>query len=642
LLALSPWLPAQAIVLVDDATLVGSDSKPASSLFRLDAAGRYELVLRDVGFPDPLSSLQVAVTAGSRRVAVLNAPGTLQFDAAAGQHAFQVAGIGASPRGSGSFAASLTATATGAAVAQYSDGVTTLQPSPPVGQSTIQTQLEIAGSGRHALSVEDLRIPAPLAVVAVLLSRGGVEVARLSAAGTRAEFDATPGRYDLLLVAQAGTATAAGALGVRVAEVASSVNVFEQTYPVGRLAAGDPVTLPAAGTYTLRVSDLRFPVALGRVAAAMTRGAAVIATLDGEGEVAVNTGAGEVLVYALPTAAAPTQLGAMTVDLRRDGTTVFSRLHTATPPATSSDASLQVAEVTVAGSAHRATLTDFDFPGVLAELQFAAFQSGRELGRRAGAGTLEFTPAPGTLSLLVAARPATTLGSGLYGLRLATVAGGSVVWETTQAVGAGFERRIVRIPSAGSYDVAVTDLRFPAPFAEISAAVTRGTERIGFVFGGGAFSFNATPGDHFVNVITRVNSTARFGLYGLQVASTPPPPDLSLVADPARVPSGTSSRLTWSSANATSCVATGQWAGNRPVAGNQTVGPLTSDSTYTLACTGPGGSTSRTVVVTVAPPGGSGGKGGGGAIAPWWLLLSLLVPASLRRAPVRRSSDQTG
>jgi hypothetical protein len=88
--------------------------------------------------------------------------------------------------------------------------------------------------------------------------------------------------------------------------------------------------------------------------------------------------------------------------------------------------------------------------------------------------------------------------------------------------------------------------------------------------------------------------------------TTPPPnplPTVNLAASPTSVASGQNTTLTWTSQNATSCTASGGWSGAKAVNGSQSVGPLTANSSYTLACTGAGGTTNATVNVTVqAPP----------------------------------------
>jgi hypothetical protein len=60
--------------------------------------------------------------------------------------------------------------------------------------------------------------------------------------------------------------------------------------------------------------------------------------------------------------------------------------------------------------------------------------------------------------------------------------------------------------------------------------------------------------------------------------------------------------LQWSSSNATSCTASGGWSGTLATAGSKVTGALTATTTYTLSCTGAGGTTSQSVQVSVTAP----------------------------------------
>jgi hypothetical protein len=90
-------------------------------------------------------------------------------------------------------------------------------------------------------------------------------------------------------------------------------------------------------------------------------------------------------------------------------------------------------------------------------------------------------------------------------------------------------------------------------------------------------------------------------------SGTPPPPaapTVSISASPTSITAGQSSTLTWSSTNATSCTASNGWTGSKGASGSTPVSP-TVTTTYTLTCTGAGGTTpaqSVTVTVTAAPP----------------------------------------
>jgi hypothetical protein len=81
---------------------------------------------------------------------------------------------------------------------------------------------------------------------------------------------------------------------------------------------------------------------------------------------------------------------------------------------------------------------------------------------------------------------------------------------------------------------------------------------------------------------------------------TPPAPTVTLTANPTSVAPGTAATLTWSSTNATSCMATGGWSGTLSGSGSQSTGSVTANTAYSLSCTGRGGTSSAASVnVTV-------------------------------------------
>ena len=90
---------------------------------------------------------------------------------------------------------------------------------------------------------------------------------------------------------------------------------------------------------------------------------------------------------------------------------------------------------------------------------------------------------------------------------------------------------------------------------------------------------------------------------GGTVTPTPTPvaPTLTLTTSAASIISGGSTNLTWSSTNATACLATGSWTGAKTVNGTQSTGVLSTvgTQTYTLACTGTGGTITKSVSVAV-------------------------------------------
>lgn len=86
-------------------------------------------------------------------------------------------------------------------------------------------------------------------------------------------------------------------------------------------------------------------------------------------------------------------------------------------------------------------------------------------------------------------------------------------------------------------------------------------------------------------------------------AIQPPAPTVSLSASANTVFVGQPLVLTWSTTNATTCMASGAWSGPEAASGTATVTPASSGSlTYTLGCTGPGGSGSQSAKVQVNTP----------------------------------------
>src|SRR3989344_957589 len=84
-------------------------------------------------------------------------------------------------------------------------------------------------------------------------------------------------------------------------------------------------------------------------------------------------------------------------------------------------------------------------------------------------------------------------------------------------------------------------------------------------------------------------------------------PTLSFSGSLLSIFQGQSITLTWSSANTTSCTASGNptqsnWSGSKSLNGSQNVAPLPPPNvTYTLTCSGPGGSASGSATVNISP-----------------------------------------
>jgi len=110
-------------------------------------------------------------------------------------------------------------------------------------------------------------------------------------------------------------------------------------------------------------------------------------------------------------------------------------------------------------------------------------------------------------------------------------------------------------------------------------------------------------------------------------SNVPNAPTVTVSASPSSVTSGNSSTISWSSTNATSCNSGGHGTGTT---GSFSTGSLTASQSYSVSCTGAGGTTSNSTSVTVAstPPSGtayyvspSGSDSNSGTInSPWFTL----------------------
>ncbi len=148
------------------------------------------------------------------------------------------------------------------------------------------------------------------------------------------------------------------------------------------------------------------------------------------------------------------------------------------------------------------------------------------------------------------------------------------------------------------------------------------------------------------------NYAAGYGFVQADVAATkipaiaPAAPVLTLGSSSITV--GSSTTLTWSSANNQGCTASGSWTGARAATGSETVTPTAvGTDTYILFCTnvvGPSAPTSTTLTVTAAslplptPAPSSGGGGGAVGLVTLLGLLGMCAERARRLRIARRAA----
>ena len=167
-----------------------------------------------------------------------------------------------------------------------------------------------------------------------------------------------------------------------------------------------------------------------------------------------------------------------------------------------------------------------------------------------------------------------------------TGAGGQVQKTRTVTVTLAIGETVAATGVAGTIPV------YPSPTSNISAIGSEANGNEGVVIGG-----PVSNSPTWWQVAFDDDLTGWVNQAGLAAAS-PNAPNLTFNANPPSVAPGASSTLTWSSTNATSC----SGAGFSPsgVSGSALVSPTVS-TTYSVTCTGSGGSTAQSVAVIVNP-----------------------------------------
>lgn len=78
-----------------------------------------------------------------------------------------------------------------------------------------------------------------------------------------------------------------------------------------------------------------------------------------------------------------------------------------------------------------------------------------------------------------------------------------------------------------------------------------------------------------------------------------PEPTVQLSASSTLINAGGTATLTWSASNASQCTASGGWSGDRGTSGSAQVGPINAQTTFSLSCSGAGGTSLDMVAIRV-------------------------------------------
>jgi len=605
---------ARADVLLDETHAVSIDPQPIEQTLTVNTAGSLDVTVVDQGFPAPLSSIWVAVTSGTTVVQSAMAAGTLTFAAQPGTYSIRVIGRPGPAATAGTV--SVTVTPHGAAQPVLLSFTSALQ---RLGNNPLQVQVDqpltIPDAGDYTVTLVDQQFPSALATLTAAVFLGSQLIATITPGSPVllpnlvASSPGAAAQYKITVIAGAAGGAVGGLWGLRVVGGPNSAVVADLSSPLGALAPVRSLVVPAAGTITLRATDFAFPSALTAVGAALTSGEQLVAEQLGTGATSVAVPSGALQLWRVATAGPAA--GSYLIAVDEGGSNLYADAEGVSVASPGAASAYAFPFVVPAAGAYTARVTDFQFPTALVGLQFAVVQNAQLLQQAGGGGSVTFTaPSPGPATLLAIAQPSS--GTALFGAEvLTTDAAPTHVLDVTQGIGGLFSSYQVTALTSAPFDVTLTDGAWPAPFQELALALTRGGQLIGQIRGGGSFPANLTPGVYTATFIAVPSSTVSAGLYSITVQSSVP--TLSLSVDQSSIQGGQGVRLTWSSAGASACTASGGWSGSEPTSGNAVaVGPLAATTTFTLTCSGPGGtSVPKSVTVTVTPINSTSGGGGG-------------------------------
>jgi hypothetical protein len=652
---------------------------PVEETFSITAAGTYQVTLTDLGAqlstPAPLVSAELAVTTGNAVVGtpIVNTAGSTSWSttftaSAPGTYMLHVVGAPstdpntkAALPGSGPITMLVTNTANNSQVAAFSGTLALPATGTPSNVGSLNDTFTVSAAGNYLVTLTDMQVPATLKTLTLAITQGATLLTDPAFATSAGSPTATttlalqPGvTYQIFGGGLEGDTASGGLFGVNISPSGGGTPAYTNTIPVGAVISVGTPALTAA-SYTLTFADLAFPAALGQAAAAVTLNGQSVAQLTATGTTSsFSATATNYQVFAMGLPASGSQ-GSYSLSVQPvGGTPVLNVARAVSDPTSGVYAYSFDSNATASG--YSLDLADFGYPASFSSIQAAAVQAGALVPGSGGgssttslngAGSLSITPAAGPISLLVFAKPAPATSSaaaaGLFGIDLTETGAGAPAFQTSQGVGQLFSVQTATVATGGSYQAVVTDLGFPANFANLAVIVTRGTSKIGSIFGGGTLTFNATGGDYLINFVAQPSSTAQAGTYSIVVAASPPAATATLQASPTSVSSGGTATLTWSSANTSSCTASsspaGAWSGTVATAGTATSAALTATTTFTLTCVGTDGtSPSQTATVTVTADTTTGHNGGGaiGADVIALLLGTLGLRLVGRRIPAAR------
>jgi hypothetical protein len=608
--------------------------------FNIPAAQDLIVTLTDLQIPAALVSAGVVVAqgaaiAGTAQLAAPATSATVSLPAATGDYTLYVFGQPNSGFSVGTFTVCVAPKSSPSNCIQSASlagNITTQSTANDPTVSTFNSSLQVTTAGSYTFNFQDMQFPVALnAAPNLALFQGSTPIQLGIAAGSAISL--SPGTYTLLAIAQADQTIKSGLFGITIVGPGSA-SLLDASVPVGLTKSSPPFLNATAQSVTLQVIDYGFPGPLASASALLTAGGSALGKASAAGgAMSFPAPAGDLKLWTY--AAVGATPGTFSADV--SGAADLYTTAQGVQPVGSAYAYAFVSPPLTAGS-YQATAADLQFPSQLSGLSFAVAQNGAIVQQSASAASINFNATAGSVILLVGAQTPSSgsaSGNGLLDVNLQTTgASAQLVYDKTQSVSstaALFDAQTLNLGISASFDASLTDLQFPAAFSNLALVISRGSQILGKIYGGGVFSFPGSSGSYQLTFVATPAANQQFGLYGVSIVFSAPV--VNLTSSVASAVTDSAITLTWSSSNASSCTASGgNWTGSKAAGGGTEVIILSATTTYTLSCTGTGGVKAQSVTVTATPKPAS--SGGGGALDMALLMVGgALAAARLRKRP---------
>ncbi|HVY22547.1 MAG TPA: hypothetical protein VG962_04270 [Steroidobacteraceae bacterium] len=390
----------------------GGNSNFASlqTALNLVTGHNYTVTLNDLAFPAALASLQSSI-------AVDNTSPQCRLTWPATTTCSFVAGTTNQLLALASKAGNAVAGMYSIKIVDNTDGSVNLASVYPVGAIPDPVAVPLPANGSYQIVTTDLKTPDALTNLQTMLLQDVTVLANQNAAGTSQtnDFTAVAGSAKLYLLGNSGAN--GGVYGVQISQ-GSSV-VYSKAGVISPNAVTQTgyyfnVTLPAAGSYALKLTDINFPQPFTTLSATVTQSGVSLGSTDSTGALTIsNAAAGDLQIFVIATPVSNSQ-GLFGVTLNAGGSN--TALLNVTQGVGGAFVAIPV-NVTSAGT-YKLSVNDMAAPQLLGQLLVAVTHDSQFAGEVIGSGSVGIDATTGNYVLNVIANTNTTANTpfGMYGI----------------------------------------------------------------------------------------------------------------------------------------------------------------------------------------------------------------------------------